>query len=127
MKILVVDDVPVVRMVIAKALTRAGHTVLEAGDGGEALTVLKSHQVEVLVTDIWMPGVGGLDLIGQIRVKWPTVAIVAMSGGNPQSSMPSSLSEAFDAGATEMLMKPIDKDELLAAVAEAVRRERISQ
>lgn len=124
MLVLVVDDVPVVRMVIARALKRAGHTVLEAGDGGEALALLHSHAVEVLVTDIWMATMGGFDLIRQVQEVWPAIAIVAMSGGNPHSTMADSLSQAFEAGAGEIVMKPIDRNELLAAVNEAIRRKR---
>lgn len=122
MHILVVDDVPVVRMVIAKALTRAGHCVSEAGDGAEALRALQRAGADVLVTDVWMPGQNGIDLIGAARAHFPGLAVVAMSGGNPQSGITDSLLEAEQAGATVSVMKPIDKNELLAAVDEAVRR-----
>ncbi len=127
MRILVVDDVPVVRMVIARLLKRAGHTVIEANDGREAVRVFEGAAVDVLVTDVWMPGTGGLDLIRSAVRRLPGLAIVAMSGGTPQATMTNSLAEAEAAGACVVVMKPIDKDELLAAVVEAVRRTRKEQ
>lgn len=121
MRILVVDDVPVVRMVIAKALTRAGHVVEEAEDGEGALRVLDSRPVDVMVTDVWMPGVDGLDLIRSAVARLPGLGVVAMSGGNPRTTMGDSLLAAGTAGAQVSVMKPIDKDELLAAVEQAAR------
>jgi len=120
MRILVVDDVPVVRMVIARALTRAGHQVLEAGSGEEALALLERESVDVLLSDVWMPGAGGLDLIHQARVHRPNLAVVAMSGGSPQATLAGSLDDAEAAGAMITLMKPIDTEELHTAIADAL-------
>ena len=120
-RILVVDDVPVVRMVIAKALSRAGHQVAEAGSGEEALAVLARDGADVLVTDVWMPGQGGLGLIREARERYPGLALVAMSGGSPQTTLVGSLDDAQDAGAMVTLMKPVDTDELHAAIDEALR------
>lgn len=124
MRILVVDDVPVVRLVIAKALKRGGHAVVEAADGAEALRLLGASPVDVVVTDIWMPGLNGLDFMRQLATVSPGVAVVAMSGGNPQASMSGTLSDALAAGAMTSIMKPIDKDELLAAVDQAALKVR---
>lgn len=121
MRILVVDDVPVVRLVIAKALRRVGHDVAEAADGAEALRHLAAATVDVVVTDVWMPGMDGIDLIRALAHSAPGVAVVAMSGGNPQATMSGSLSDAQSVGADVVIMKPIDKDELLAAVERAAQ------
>jgi CheY-like chemotaxis protein len=127
MRILVVDDVPVVRLVIAKALRRAGHMVTEAANGAEALASAVRLPPDVVVTDIWMPGTDGLSLIRLLQGCAPQVAVVAMSGGDPHSTMEGSLADAQAAGAMVSIMKPIDKDELLAAVDMAVVKARKGQ
>lgn len=124
MRIVVVDDVPVVRLVIAKALRRAGHVVVEAGDGTEALREIRCGNVDVVVSDIWMPGMDGLGLIRALAEHSPDIAVVAMSGGNPQINMTGSLADAAAMGADVTIMKPIDKDELLEAVETAARKAR---
>lgn len=119
MRILVVDDVPVVRLVIAKALRRAGHEVVEAGEGADALQQVAAGTVDVVVSDIWMPGMNGLDLIETLKQCAPHAGVVAMSGGNPHATMTGTLTDATAVGADVTIMKPIDKDELLAAVDRA--------
>lgn len=122
MRIVVVDDVAVVRLVIAKVLRRCGHSVVEAADGGDALRQASAGEVDVVVSDIWMPGMDGIDLIRSLAQHAPDVGVVAMSGGAPQATMTGSLTDAAAVGADVMLMKPIDKDELLAAVEQAARK-----
>lgn len=119
MRIVVVDDVAVVRMVVAKALRRAGHEVGEAADGTAALRMVTEGQTDVVVTDIWMPGMDGLGLIRTLAEKAPGVGVVAMSGGSPHITMSGSLADAEAAGAVVTIMKPVDKDELVAAVNSA--------
>jgi len=119
-RILVVDDVPVVRLVIGKILRRAGHEVVEAGDGAEALARIEAEPVDAVVTDLWMPGLDGLGLLGLLRRKFPHVARVGISGGSPQSTMVDSLDAAVEAGANVAVMKPVDKDELIEAVERAL-------
>ncbi|HLN24419.1 MAG TPA: response regulator [Patescibacteria group bacterium] len=118
--VLIVDDVPTVRLVIKKILARAGFTSIEAADGVEALSLLDIHYVDTVVTDIWMSGMDGLQFLDILKRKWPGIAVVAMTGGAPQKGQEESLERARDAGATQLLMKPIDKDELVAAVLQAL-------
>ena len=119
-RIVVVDDVPVVRMVIAKILQRAGYSVIEAGDGAEALSLVASQPVDVVVTDLWMPGQDGVSLLRLLKARFPKVARVAVSGGSPQATMVDSLETAVSAGATVAVMKPVDKDDLVDAVNQAL-------
>ena len=119
-RILVVDDVPVVRLVIAKFLRHAGHSVIEAAEGGEALAHLRSDRPDVVLTDVWMPGTDGLGLATTINAEFPGLVVVAMTGGRPHSTMDESIREAVQSGALTVLGKPIDKGELLAAVAQAL-------
>jgi two-component system chemotaxis response regulator CheY len=120
-RILVVDDVDVVRLVISKILKRAGHSIEEANSGDQALVRVTAHAPDAVVTDLWMPGSDGLSLIRALRADFPAVAIVAMTGGSPQYSQEASLDHARRVGVVQILMKPIDKDELVDAVARALR------
>ena len=125
--ILVVDDVDVVRLVISKILKRDGHTVTEAGGGAAALDAITRRIPDAVVTDLWMPTIDGLHLIETIKARHPAVAIIAMSGGSPQHSQQDSLDRARLAGAAQLLMKPIDKDELVTAVRHALDAAKITQ
>jgi two-component system, chemotaxis family, chemotaxis protein CheY len=119
-RVLVVDDVPVVRLVIAKILRRAGHVVQEAGNGHDAVASLKAAKADAVVTDLWMPGSDGLSLIHAMKEGFPGIAVVAMTGGSPRDSQELSLRKAQEAGVALILVKPIDKDELVTAVGQAL-------
>jgi CheY-like chemotaxis protein len=119
-RVLVVDDVPVVRLVIAKILRRAGHVVQEAGNGDDALVLLKAANPDAVVTDLWMPGSDGLSLIHALKEDFPGIAVVAMTGGSPRDSQELSLRKAQQAGVALILVKPIDKNELVTAVGQAL-------
>ena len=119
-RVLVVDDVPVVRLVIAKILRRAGHVVQEAASGDEALASLQAVRPDAVVTDLWMPGSDGLSLIRALKEDFPGIAVVAMTGGSPRDSQELSLRKAHEAGVALILVKPIDKDELVNAVDQAL-------
>jgi two-component system, chemotaxis family, chemotaxis protein CheY len=119
-RILVVDDVDVVRLVISKILKRAGHSVEEANSGDQALARVTRRAPDAVVTDLWMPGSDGLGLINTLQANFPAVAILAMTGGSPKYSQESSLEQARRAGVVQILMKPIDKVELVDAVDRAL-------
>jgi two-component system chemotaxis response regulator CheY len=119
-RVLVVDDVPVVRLVIAKILRRAGHAVREAGNGDDALASVQAGKPDAVVTDLWMPGSDGLSLIHALKEGFPDIAVIAMTGGSPRDSQELSLRKAQEAGVALILVKPIDKDELVTAVGQAL-------
>jgi two-component system, chemotaxis family, chemotaxis protein CheY len=119
--ILVVDDVDVVRIVIGKILKRAGHSVEQAGSGDEALARIKVHAPDAVVTDLWMPGSDGFGLIRALQNGFPTVGVVAMTAGSPRYTPQASSEQARRVGVVQVLMKPVDKDELVTAVAQALR------
>jgi CheY-like chemotaxis protein len=81
--ILGVADVDVVRLVICKILKRAGHTVEEADSGAHALARVVVRAPDAVVTDLWMPGSDGLNLIRALHDGFPAVAVIAMTGGSP--------------------------------------------
>jgi len=119
-RVLVVDDVPVVRLVIAKILRRAGHIVREEENGDNALASLRTADADAVVTDLWMPGSDGLGLIHMLKQDFPDLAVIAMTGGSPRDSQELSLRKAHEAGVAIVLEKPIDKDELVSAVGQAL-------
>jgi CheY-like chemotaxis protein len=119
--ILVVDDVDVVRIAIQMVLERAGHTVDLAADGAEALIVVAGRTPDAVITDLWMPNLDGFHLIRILRSQFPTVAVVALSGGSRRYNQESSLDQARASGATQLLMKPVSKQDLLDAVGESMQ------
>ncbi len=112
-RVLVVDDDEGDRVVLRTILERAGHQVWVASDGDEALTQFQGKGIEVVVTDLQMRNVHGLELITVLRELNPKPAIVAISGtGEAQLDMARLL------GAARALTKPVRPDLLLAAVAD---------
>ena len=77
--VLVVDDVPEIRMVYRVLLSRSGVEVLEAGDGREALEILKLQDVSVVVTDCQMPNMTGVELMRAAKAQYPHIPFVVVS------------------------------------------------
>jgi CheY-like chemotaxis protein len=115
-EILVIEDVRAVLFSLRIILTGAGHRVTCAADGITGLDLLKKHQFDLVISDIWMPGMSGTDVIAQGRRLAPRARFLAITGGNPNSgALPQDLSSsAF--GADAVLRKPFEKDELTASV-----------
>lgn len=118
--VLVVDDVPVVRLVICKILRHGGHSVIEAADGVEALQQLRNHRPDAVLTDLWMPGLDGLGLISTLRRDYHDLPVVAITGGAPNAPLEASIATAFEHGVSSVVIKPVDKDELIAAIDAAL-------
>ncbi len=114
-RILIVDDDQSDRIVVSTILERAGHEVFFAEDGEEALSQYRGNAIDIVITDLQMPKVHGLELITRLRDLSPRPAIIAISGtGEPQLDMAQAL------GADETLVKPVHPHELLSAVTKAV-------
>jgi CheY-like chemotaxis protein len=112
-KVLLVEDEPLVRMLLADELRQAGLTVVEAGGAREALTVLAVDSVDLVVTDIQMPGgMDGLELAERVRQTHPSVPIVLTSGNPP----PLDLNQIGP-----FLMKPYGLSEAVEVVVAALR------
>lgn len=78
--ILVVDDEPLVRFTLQAGLKQGGYEVLQAGDGDDALTVLESAHIDLVLTDLAMPRREGIETIIEIRRRFPHVKVIALSG-----------------------------------------------
>jgi len=123
--ILVVDDEVDVADAIQAVLEHSGFAVVTADSASRGLAAIERQQFDVVVTDIIMPKVNGLELIRKLREIHPRTRIIAISGGGsfgPLSLKPDAISThafiaaAREAGAEEVLTKPFDMDDLLAAV-----------
>ena len=110
--ILVVDDYDLARMRIREALTGAGHLVIEASDGQEAVSFFRSTQPDAVLLDAAMPVMSGLETLRVIREINPDAKIVMLTGYADKSSV----LEARDNGATDYILKPYSNERLLTAV-----------
>jgi CheY-like chemotaxis protein len=112
-RLLVVDDEEADRVVLKTILERAGHEVFLAKDGKEALELFEDREIQIVITDLQMTEVHGLELISIVRDFEPRPRIVAISGtGEVQLDMAHAL------GAERTLTKPVRPDQLLTAVRE---------
>ena len=117
--ILAVDDSASLRMAIRIALTGAGYTVTEAGDGVEGLTKATATKFDMIVTDLNMPNMDGLSMIRELR-KQPAQAGVPIIFLTTESD-PEMKNQAKAAGATGWITKPFKPEQLLAVVSKLVR------
>ena len=115
--ILVVDDDELVRMTLSVLVGSLGYHCLVAGDGVEALGVLKSTNVDLVLTDIVMPGMDGLELLVHIHKHHRDTDVIVSTGFHEKSSY----AEVIKAGAIDFIKKPIDQAELEAKLARAIR------
>jgi CheY-like chemotaxis protein len=116
--ILVVDDEPELLSVIAETLIRAGHQVLRADSPDQALALFEEHEPDLVLTDIFMPHVGGLVVLMELAKRAPG-RVIAMSGGGSRRLV-EILEDAGAFGACRTLRKPFRQSELLDAVHETL-------
>jgi len=118
-RILVIDDDADVRGSLSKILTRAGYEVVVAADGAAGIELQHKAPADVIITDIFMPGLDGLQTIRQLKKEGSGVRIIAVSGGDRTGTV--DLKEhARLMGAFNVLAKPFEMDDVLAAVKEAL-------
>jgi PAS domain S-box-containing protein len=115
-RVLVVDDEAFILETAREALRDGGYRVLTAAGGDEALRQVDEHDVDVVITDLRMPEMDGLDLIRTLRARHPNLPIIAASGMADGRS-----EEALQAGAHTFLAKPFSEEELRGALHEALR------
>ena len=116
--ILVVDDEPSMRTTISILLKREGYQVSQAGDGVEALKMLEQAQYDMVLTDLKMEGMNGMELLRQVKAAAPpTEVLIFTAYGTVTSAV-----EAMKLGAYDYIGKPFDDDELLLKVSRALER-----
>jgi two-component system response regulator HydG len=120
-KVLVVDDQKNMRATTAIVLRSAGHTVDEAEDGAAALQLVQQRAFDVVLTDLRMPGVDGMDVLREAQRLAPETQVIVMTAyGTIESAV-----EAIRLGAYDFLAKPFKEDELLLRVGKALEKRRL--
>ncbi|MGZ4388852.1 MAG: response regulator, partial [Gaiellaceae bacterium] len=117
-RILVIDDEPVVRCLMVEILGAALHDVAGVDDVEQALALLELEEFDLVVCDIVMPGCSGLELLGAIHARRPSLPVVLVTGAGTYEN----LSQALARGAAGLVTKPFSHAELQAAAADAIRR-----
>jgi two-component system NarL family response regulator len=112
-RLLVVDDVPLFRAGLTSALNGAGYDVIgEAADGESAVAVAESEQPDIVLLDILMPGMSGIDVLGKIRAVSPTSKVLLLTGSESEED----LVAAIRGGARGYILKDMPFDELVGVI-----------
>ena len=118
LNLMLVDDEERFLETTAKVLARRGYEALTATSGAKALDLLATRPVDVVVLDVKMPGMSGLEALRQIKARFPLVEVIMLTGhGTIENAV-----EGMKAGAYDYLTKPCDLDELIAKGQEAFSR-----
>jgi CheY-like chemotaxis protein/anti-sigma regulatory factor (Ser/Thr protein kinase) len=115
-RILVVDDDETTRLVICRSLTKAGFSVTEAKDGVEALETLRNHEFDLMLLDVWMPRMTGLDLLADLRTAERAPRVVVMTSDDA----PETLLKAVREQAFMYVHKPVAPARLLETIREVL-------
>ncbi len=120
-QILVIDDEPSNREALTLLLSGAGYQVQSAESGEEALAILKLTPFEVVITDLFLPGVSGIDILKKIKVDSPYTNVILVTG---QASAETAV-EAMKEGAFDYITKPFNFEELKVQVSKALEKSRL--
>ena len=116
-KVLLVEDERTIRSFMQAILTANGYDVLMAGTGAMANTMIASHCPDIIILDLGLPDMDGMEVLKSVR-KWSNLPVVVVSARNHEHDKV----EALDYGADDYLVKPFGTSELLARIRAALRR-----
>jgi two-component system, OmpR family, KDP operon response regulator KdpE len=119
LKILVIDDEPPIRKLLRMGLNTQGYDVLDAPSGKSGLELLASEKPDLVILDLGLPDVQGLDLLRTIRSRNERVPVVVLSSRDDEAGKV----QALDLGADDYVTKPFGMDELLARMRAALRHQ----
>ncbi len=120
-RILVVDDEDGMRRLLSRVLTREGYETSAVGSGAEALRLVASERFDLVVTDIKMPEMDGLQLLAELKEYEPSLPIIVITAyGTIENAV-----QALRSGAYDYIAKPFENDEIKLTVAKAFERERL--
>jgi two-component system KDP operon response regulator KdpE len=116
-RILIVDDEPAIRRALRTNLSARGYDVAQAETGEDGLRQIQEHAPDLLILDLMLPGLSGLEVCKAVRAEWPLPILVLSARGEELTKV-----RALDLGADDYLTKPFGMDELLARVRALLRR-----
>ncbi|TVR00420.1 MAG: sigma-54-dependent Fis family transcriptional regulator [Spirochaetaceae bacterium] len=120
-KILVIDDEQGIREVLTGILDDEGYTVFTAEDGIDGLTLLKSEPIDLVLLDVWLPNMGGIDVLKQIKETYPEIEVIIISGhGNIDLAV-----KAVKLGAFDFMEKPLSLERVVTVVRNAIQMENL--
>lgn len=120
---MVVDDEPLVRHSLSELLTLSGYTVSVASNGKEALDLLKNYTTDILITDMKMPQIDGVQLLRQIRADYPDIPVILITGyGSIENAV-----EAMREGAYDYITKPILDAEIKLVIERLIKQRQLQE
>ncbi|MBX0330608.1 response regulator transcription factor [Oscillochloris sp. ZM17-4] len=123
-RILVVDDDKIIRMALQVQLQKAGYTVLIVGSGEEAIDLLTRERFDLLITELCLPSINGLQLMARAREIDNQISVIIVTG---EGSMASAIA-AVNQQANRYLLKPVSRDDMVRNVAEVLaQRQKIAE
>ena len=118
--ILLIDDQYDFRLMLRDLLEQNGHRVISVANGREALTVLEKHSFSLILTDLYMPMMDGIEMLSRLRSRGSAVPPVIVMTGYEHIGTSSARSAAEALGARAVLIKPFKGEDLLAAIGQVV-------
>jgi DNA-binding response OmpR family regulator len=118
--ILVIDDEADIRFILETFFRKAGHTIDTAGDGKAGMHLVELNHYDLVITDIVMPEMDGLEVIASMKRKYPNIRIIVMTGGTNNIDKELLLTTANLMRADKVVAKPLDLKVLKAAVTEVL-------
>jgi CheY-like chemotaxis protein len=121
--VLVVDDEPAVRTIVKLLLERERHVVTLAADGRAGLAALAASPIDLLIVDLFMPGMDGLETLREVRRQQPDLPVIVMSGTSldaPGLQAPDFLAMAVKLGAVRAIQKPFKPRDIIGSVEECL-------
>ncbi len=125
-RILIIDDEPSIRDTLGKILLLDGHEVEKAPDGRSGLAAVSARPPDLVITDIYMPEMDGIEFLLALTEAAPDIPVVAISGG-ATASAGFVLEDAFQLGAAATLAKPFEIDEVRGLVSRVLEEHRPSR
>ena len=118
-RILIVDDDPLVQLVIQSYISSHGYYSALAGDGLEAVSKLQEEVYDIVVTDVNMPNMDGIELLKHININYPDTGVIVVTGFSEEYSY----MDVINLGAIDYMTKPLDGNEFLARLKRVVREQ----
>jgi response regulator RpfG family c-di-GMP phosphodiesterase len=122
-RVLIVDDDPALRKILSVMLTQSAFVCRSAASGEEALCLLEKHPFEVVISDLRMPGISGMDLLVEVRQRYPHLAFLMVTGEDETRVGV----RAMQLGADDYLLKPFDAEVVLGSLQRALHKRKLER